>query len=164
MISNDTGLTDGFHVTIRFDGDYKQLNRREVKAACVDRLKLMNMPLGVAYSNPIDIGINTITRNWAGFIKIHLQYPKRDGLAFLRGDRAFVMAMRDGGKVIGKVEKNFELITKARNMRLHLKGESLRDYSPWKSLGISCVIFTITIGTLRFYLLLSPILPKTSRL
>ena len=128
-ISNDTGLTDGYHVTIRFDGDYKQLNRREVKAACVDKLKLMNMPLGVAYSNPIDIGINTIMRNWTGFIKIHLQFPKRDGLALLRGDRAFVLAMEDGGKVISKVEKGFELVTKARNMRLHLKGDSLRDHS-----------------------------------
>jgi hypothetical protein len=87
----------------------------------------MNMPLGSAYSNPIDIGINTITRNWAGFIKIHLQNPKRDGLALLRGERAFVMTMGDGERLIGKVEKGFELITKARNMRLHLKGEALRN-------------------------------------
>ena len=128
-ISQATGLTEGFHVTIRFDGEYKALNRREVKIACLERLKVMNMPLGMAYSNPIDIGINTVTRNWAGFIKIHLQYPKRDGLALLRGDRAFVMTMGDGVKVIGKVEKGFELITKARNMRLHLKGVSLRDNS-----------------------------------
>ena len=57
--SNDTGLTDGFHITIRFDGDYKALNRREVKSACLDRLRLMHIPLGTTYSNPIDIGINT---------------------------------------------------------------------------------------------------------
>ena len=128
-ISQATGLTEGFHVTIRFDGEYKTLNRREVKTACVERLKVMNMPLGMAYSNPIDIGINTVTRNWAGFIKIHRQYPKRNGLALLRGDRAFVMTMGDGLKVIGKVEKGFELITKACNMRLYLKGDSLRDNS-----------------------------------
>jgi hypothetical protein len=128
-ISQATGLTEGFHVTIRFDGEYNLLNRREVKIACLERLKVMNMPLGMSYSNPIDIGINTATRNWAGFIKIHLQYPKRDDLALLRGDRTFVMTMRDGVKVIGKVEKGFELITKARNMRLHLKGASLRDNS-----------------------------------
>ena len=126
-ISHDTGLTEGFHITIRFDGEYKQLNRREVKAACMEKLKVMNIPLGTTYSSPIDIGINTVTRNWAGFIKIHLQHPKRDGLALLRGERAFVMTMGDGVKVIGKVEKGFELITKARNMRLHLKDESLRD-------------------------------------
>jgi hypothetical protein len=30
---SNTGLTDGFHVTLRFDGDYKSLNRREVKTA-----------------------------------------------------------------------------------------------------------------------------------
>ena len=127
--SQDTGLTEGFHVTIRFDGDYKKLNRREVKSACMERLRIMDMPLGVAYSNPIDIGINTVTRNWAGFIKIHLQEPKRDGLALLRGDRAFVMTMGDGERIIGKVEKGFELITKVKNMRLHLKGETIRNSS-----------------------------------
>ena len=89
----------------------------------------MNMPLGTTYSNPIDIGINTVTRNWAGFIKIHLQFPKRDGLALLRGERAFAMTMGDGEKIIGKVEKGFELITKAKNMRLHLKGEALRNHT-----------------------------------
>ena len=128
-ISQDTGLTEGFHVTIRFDGEYKQLNRKEVKTACMERLRLMNMPLGTAYTNPIDIGINMVTRNWSGFIKLHLQNPLRDGLALLRGERAFVITMGDGENIIGKVEKGFELITKAKNMRLHLKGEALRNHS-----------------------------------
>ena len=125
-VSQDTGLAEGFHVTIRFDGEYKKLSRQEVKTACMERLRLMSIPLGSTYSNPIDIGINTVTRNWAGFIKIHLEHPKRDGLALLRGERAFVMAMGDGERIIGKVEKGFELITKAKNMRLHLKGATLR--------------------------------------
>ena len=34
--------------------------------------------------------------------------------------------MEDGIKTIGKVEKGFELVTKARNLRIHLKGETLR--------------------------------------
>jgi hypothetical protein len=84
-ISHTTGLTNGFHVTIRFDGDYKSLNRKEVKTACMERLRHMDMPLGTAYTNPIDIGINTVTRNWAGFLKLHLLNPMRDGIALLRG-------------------------------------------------------------------------------
>ena len=36
------------------------------------------------------------------------------------------MEMEDGDLVIGKVEKGFELATKASNLRLHLKGETLR--------------------------------------
>ena len=127
-ISHDTGLTEGFHITIRFDGEYKSLNRREVKSACLDRLRIMHIPLGTTYSNPIDIGINTVTRNWAGFIKLHLLHPKIDGLALLRGERAFVMTMGDGESIIGKVEKGFELITKAKNMRPHLKGETIRNH------------------------------------
>ena len=135
--SPDTGLTDGFHATIRFDGKYKQLNRKEVKTACMERLRLMDIPLGTAYTNPIDIGINTVTRNWAGFIKLHLHNPMRDGLALLRGERAFVMTMGDGETIIGKVEKDFELVTKARNMRFHLKGEALWNNS---AIDILCTL------------------------
>ena len=71
----------------------------------------MHIPLGTTHCNPIDIGINTVTRNWAGFIKIHLQHP-----TLLWGERAFVMTMGDGELIIGKVEKGFELITKTKNM------------------------------------------------
>ena len=127
-ISHDTDFTEGFHITIRFDGEYKSLNRREVKSACLDRLQIMHIPLGTTYSNPIDIGVNTVTRNWAGFIKLHLLYPKIDGLALLRGERAFVMTMGDGESIINKVEKGFELITKVKNMRLHLKGETIHNH------------------------------------
>ena len=92
----------------------------------MERLKLMDIPLGATYSNPIDVGINTVTKNWAGFIKIHLQHPQRDGHALLKGNCTFVMEMEDGDLVIGKVEKGFELVTKASNLRFHLRGESLR--------------------------------------
>ena len=39
------------------------------------------------------------------------------------------MEMEDGEKVIGKVEKRYELVTKASNLCLHLKGETLRHES-----------------------------------
>jgi hypothetical protein len=72
----------------------------------------MNIPLGISYSNPVDIGINTVTRNWAGFLKIHLSNLKNDGLALLRGKRAFVMTMGDRERVMGKVEKGLNLLRK----------------------------------------------------
>ena len=103
--SEVTGLTDGFHVTIRFDDAYKKLRRQEVKTECMAMLRYMSIPLGSTYSNPIDIGINTVTRNWSGFVKIYLQHQEKDELAILRGERAFVMTMGDGERVIGKVEK-----------------------------------------------------------
>lgn len=61
-----------------------------------------------------------------GFIKAHLQNPQQDGIALLSGHRAFVMEMENGEKVIGKAKKGYELVTKAHNLRLHLKGETLR--------------------------------------
>ena len=121
-----TGLSEGFHITIRFDYGFKSISRQKVRGDCLERLKQMSIPLGTAYSNPIDIGINVVTKNWAGFIKVHLQHPQRDGHALLQGNRAFVLEMKDGESVIGKVEKRYELVTKACNLRLHLKGEMLR--------------------------------------
>jgi hypothetical protein len=121
-----TGLSEGFHITIRFDFGYKNMNRQDVRGACLERLRHMDISLGSTYANPIDVGINAVTKNWAGFIKVHLLHPLQDGIALLKGHRAFVMTMEDGEKVIGKIEKDYELVTKARNLRLHLRGETLR--------------------------------------
>lgn len=125
-IDPTTELSEGFHITICFDFGFKGMNRQDVQGACLERLRLMDIPLGSTYANPIDIGINAVTKNWAGFLKVHLLHPLRDGMALLKGQRAFVMAMEDGEKIIGKVEKCYKLVTKARNLRLHLKGEILR--------------------------------------
>lgn len=38
--------------------------------------------------------------------------------------------MEDGFKVIVKVEKGFELVTKFCNLLLHLKGDTLQDQLP----------------------------------
>ena len=120
------GLSEGFHVTIKYDIGFKSMSRQDARRGCMERLRQMEMPLGTTYSNPIDIGTNAVTKQWAGFIKVHLLHPQRDGIALLQGHRAFVMEMEDGEKVIGKVEKGFELMSKARNLRLYIKGETFR--------------------------------------
>ena len=66
----------------------------------------MGIPLGTTYTNPIDIGLNGVTKTWAGFLKVHLLNPKQDGMALFNGHRAFVIKMVDGEKVIGKIEKS----------------------------------------------------------
>lgn len=45
----------------------------------------------------------------------------------LCGERAFTLDLERDEKVIGEVEKGFELIPKTRNMQLHLKGDTLRN-------------------------------------
>ena len=125
-IDSTTGLSEGFQVTIRYDFGFKGITKQDARRACMERLRQMEIPLGTTYSNPIDIGLNAVTKHWAGFIKIHLQHPQRDGIALLQGHRAFVMEMEDGERVIGKVEKGFELMTNARNLRLYIKGETFR--------------------------------------
>lgn len=98
----------------------------EAKFACMSRLKKKGIQLGNDYTKPLDIKTDSITRNWIGFIKMHLNNPLQDGLAPLRGERAFAMIMENGILGIGKIEKRLELATDACNMRLHVKGEMLR--------------------------------------
>ena len=126
-VDPSTGLSAGFHITIRYDFGFKNMSRQDARRGCMERLRQMDIPLGTTYSNPIDIGLNAVTRNWAGFIKIHLLLPQRDRLALLHGHRAFVMEMEDRERAIGKVEKGFELMSKARNLRLYIKGYTLRN-------------------------------------
>ena len=102
------------------------MSRQAIREVCLKRLRLIDISLGSTYSNQIDVGINAVTKNWAGFIKVHLLNPLQDGMTLLKDHRAFVLEMEDGVKTIGKVEKCFELVTKARNLRIHLKGETLR--------------------------------------
>lgn len=65
----------------------------------------MDIPLGTTYSNSLDVGLNAITKSWAGFIKIHLQHPGHNGTTLLKGHRAFTIEMEDGENVIEKIEK-----------------------------------------------------------
>lgn len=69
----------------------------------------MEIPLDTEYSNPLDVGTNPITRNWTGFIKVHLKRLHVDGFALLRGDRAFVLELEVGEKVVEKIEEGHEL-------------------------------------------------------
>ena len=87
----------------------------------------MDIELGMEYSYLIGVGINMVTKTWVGFINIHLRSLHKDDIALLKAGRAFVMEMEDGEKKSGKVETCFELITKARILRLHLRGDTLRD-------------------------------------
>ena len=55
--------------------------------------------------------------------------PLIDKLVILRGGCAFVMELEDGEQIIGNVEKIFELVTKAKNLRLHIKGDTFWEHT-----------------------------------
>ena len=110
-----------FHITLHFEGGFKNISRSKANGACLVWLWTMNIKLGMNYANPFDIGLNIIIKNWVGFLKLHSKYPQNDGIALLKSERAFTMEMEDGEKTKGKVEKGFEL-TKAWNLRHHIQG------------------------------------------
>lgn len=88
----------------------------------------MNIFLGMDYSNPFNIGLNPITKNWVGFLKLYFTHPLKNGLSLLRGEHVFVMELEGRKWVIGKFEKGFELVTNVRNLQLHIKGDTIHDH------------------------------------
>lgn len=79
------GLSVSFHITICFDFGFKFVSRSDARNACLTRFRHMETPFGMDYSNPLDVGTHPITRNWVGFIKVHLTHPRVDSFALLRG-------------------------------------------------------------------------------
>ena len=63
--------------------------------------------------------LNQITKNWMGFLKLHPKHLLKYGLILLRGEHAFMMELEGGERIIGKVEKASELVTKEWNLRLY---------------------------------------------
>lgn len=51
---------------------------------------MMNIHLRSEYANLSDIGVNNITKNWVGIFKLHMKYPPKDGIAFLKSEQVFV--------------------------------------------------------------------------
>ena len=62
-VDTTIGLSEGFHITMRYDYGFKNMSRQEARRVCLERLQQMDIPLGTTYSNPIDIGLNTVTKN-----------------------------------------------------------------------------------------------------
>lgn len=84
----------------------------------------MDIEIDVEYYNPIDVVLNIGDQKLGG---LHQNLPHKDVIPLLKGGRAFVMQMKDGERVIGRVEKRFEFITNARTLHLHLKGDTLHS-------------------------------------
>ena len=67
----------------------KILSKGDAQSLCLEYVHKMNIFLGSNYSNPIDIDLNQIVKNWAGFLKLYLKHLLKDWLALLRGEHAF---------------------------------------------------------------------------
>lgn len=65
----------------------------------------MEISLGTVYSNPLDIGSSSVTKNWVGFITLHVTKLHINKLALLRGTRTFALELEGEEMVISKVEK-----------------------------------------------------------
>ena len=51
-LKQDTGLSKGFHITIRFDNGFKNMSKGNAQSACLDHLHKMNTLIGKDYSSP----------------------------------------------------------------------------------------------------------------
>ena len=89
------------------------ISKGEAQSAHLDWLHQMYILLSTDYSSPINTSLNQITKNWTSSLKLHLKHPLKDRLTLLKREHAFVMELEEGERIIGEVEKGFELATKA---------------------------------------------------
>lgn len=61
-VDQETGLSNAFHVIVRFDTGFKNICKGETRRACMEKLQKMNIALGMKHSNLVDVGVNTITK------------------------------------------------------------------------------------------------------
>jgi hypothetical protein len=83
------------------------MNRVNVKSVCLTILCKMRILLGTDYTNPLDIGLHSVTKNRMAFIKMHIKCLHVDGMTLLRGVCAFALELEGGEMVMGKVEERF---------------------------------------------------------
>ena len=101
-VNQEIGFSKGYQIMIQCDTCLKTMNKVDVKSVCHKTLQ-NRILLGTNYTNPLDIASNSVTKFWAGFIKMHLKCPHVDGMALLQGTCAFTLELEGGEMVIGKV-------------------------------------------------------------
>lgn len=70
------------------------MNMIGVKSACLERLRQIYKNLTWnELTNHLDIGSNSINKNKACFIKMHLKWPHVDGIVLFHGTHAFVLEL-----------------------------------------------------------------------
>ena len=85
------GPLEGYQITIRVNIDLKTLNMVNVKSVCHTILRKIGILLGTDYTNPLDIGLNLVTKNWMAFIKMHIKRLHVDNMGLLQGICAFAL-------------------------------------------------------------------------
>lgn len=105
-VNRETCLSKGCHIIICFDRGFKTINKCDVRNSCLARLHKLEISLGTKYSNPLEIGSNSISKYWVGFIKVHLKKPHIDGVALPRRTCAFTLESEDGENGHRKDRKN----------------------------------------------------------
>lgn len=128
-IVESTGLSQSYHIIIRFDSDYHRMTKQEVQDAATARFAQMKIPLANRYREPVSAIVHRKTHGWLGFLRVDLLNPEVDGLALLKGHRIFVMQLQSFEFVVGKVEKGYEFLSTANNRRLQITGSVLSTYN-----------------------------------
>ena len=105
-VNKKMGLFEGYQITFYFDMDFKTMNKVDLKSVCLTKPRKMKNSIRNVLKHPLGHRIQFSTKNWVDFIKMHLTSPYVEGMALLRGTRAFALELEEGEMVIGNVEKS----------------------------------------------------------
>ena len=123
-ITNSFGFEhNSYQLTLWCDNGFS-LSRRNVEHQIIERIQAMGMQLGEEVIP--NLVVFAPDDRWLGFAKIYLSNPQ-DCLDLLSGRRPFIIHTDASSPVILKIEKAFELPTKAERLAVHVDAPGTMD-------------------------------------
>ena len=80
---DENGFALDYQIAISFEIENLKVSKESVMEKVKERLKKMKIAIGSMIREPIAIMCYHKSTTWSGVVKIHLQNPKKDGIALL---------------------------------------------------------------------------------
>ena len=124
---DEHGFALDYQIAIFFEIGNLKVLKESVMEKIKERLKKMKIATSSMIGEPIAIMCYHKSTTWNGVVKIHLQNPKKDGTALLRGSRAFILNLDENIDRRGKVCKPYDALALNNLLSIKIMSEKLKD-------------------------------------
>ena len=124
---DEHGFVLDYQIAISFEIWNLKSSKESVMEKIKERLKKMKIAIGSMIGEPIAIMCYHKSNTWSGVVKIHLQNPKKDGTALLRGSIAFILKLEENVDRRGKVCKTYDALALNNLLSVKIVSEKLKD-------------------------------------
>ena len=123
---DENGFALDYQIAIAFEIGELKVSKEKVMEKVKERLKKMKIIIGSMIGEPIAIMCYHKSTTWSGVVKIHLQNPKKDGIALFQGSRAFILNLDEKMDRRGKVCKTYYALALNNLLSVKIMSEKLK--------------------------------------